>query len=69
MARWLGLFGRKDPLDDLRRAYERKLEQARDTQRQGDIQGFAALTAEAEELGRRYEEALAARQRDQNCSR
>jgi hypothetical protein len=36
-------------------SYRRLLEQARDQQRQGDIQGFAATTAAAAELERRLD--------------
>lgn len=54
----------KDPVAKLRKEYEAKLERARDTQRRGDIRGYAALMAEAEELGRRYEQAKAAKKQD-----
>ena len=35
----------------LEKLYRRLLEQARDLQRRGDIEGFAAKTAEAEAVG------------------
>lgn len=46
------MFGwlRRDPKKKLETQYARKLEAARDAQRNGDIQGFAALTSEAEEI-------------------
>lgn len=34
----------------LQRAYEAKLKEAMDAQRSGDIQGFAALTEQAQEI-------------------
>jgi len=49
-------FLRKDPLAKLKKEYEAKLEQARDTQRRGDIKGYAALMDEAEQIGKRLEE-------------
>lgn len=44
-----GLF-KKDPLKKLQTEYARRLEQARDLQRKGDIKGFADASAEAYEL-------------------
>jgi len=41
---------RRDPIQKLKKDYARCLEQARDLQRNGDIKGFAAKSAEAEEL-------------------
>ena len=35
--------------------YERLLKKARDLQRNGDIQGFAAVTAKADELARKID--------------
>ena len=49
-----GIF-RKDPVKKLKREYLRMMEEARDLQRGGDIQGFAKKTAEAEELAQRIE--------------
>jgi len=50
-----GLF-RKDPVKSKKAKYARLLEEARDLQRNGDIQGFAEKTAEAEELWQTIEE-------------
>ncbi|MFY9255068.1 MAG: DUF6435 family protein [Fuerstiella sp.] len=47
---------RKDPLQRLNKEYARCLEQARDLQRKGDIQGFAAMSAQAEELLKQLDE-------------
>jgi len=46
------MFGwlRRDPRKKLEAQYARKLEQARDAQRNGNIQGYAQLMAEAESL-------------------
>ena len=41
---------KKDPLQNLRKQYAQKLEEARDLQRQGNIKGFAQKSAEAEAL-------------------
>lgn len=41
-------FFRQDPLKKLEAQYARLLEQARDLQRQGDIQAFAQKSAEAD---------------------
>ncbi|MEZ5965459.1 MAG: DUF6435 family protein [Planctomycetota bacterium] len=49
-----GLFG-KNPVKKLEAAHRAKLEEARDTQRRGDIRGYAALMAEAEEIGKQLE--------------
>ena len=46
MLGWL----RRDPRKKLEQAYARKMEQARDAQRNGDIQGYASLVAESEEI-------------------
>ena len=48
-------FFRRDPAKKLDAEYRRLLEQARNLQRNGDIQGFAAMTARAEEVARRLE--------------
>lgn len=42
-----GLF-KKNPLKKLKQDYAQCLEQARDLQRNGDIKGFAIMTAKAE---------------------
>lgn len=44
-----GLF-KKDPLKKLQDDYARRLELARDLQRKGDIKGFAAASAQADDL-------------------
>ncbi|QDV49460.1 DUF6435 family protein [Gimesia fumaroli] len=46
------MFGwlRRDPKKKLELQYAQKLEAARDAQRNGDIQSFATLTSEAEEI-------------------
>ncbi|KAA0142881.1 MULTISPECIES: DUF6435 family protein [Gimesia] len=46
------MFGwlRRDPRKKLEQAYAKKMEQARDAQRNGDIQGYASLVAESEEI-------------------
>ena len=49
-----GLF-KRDPARKLEAEYRRLLEEARDLQRNGDIKGFAAKTAEAEAIGERLE--------------
>lgn len=41
---------KKDPSKKLNKRYEAKLEQAMLAQRDGDIKGYAMLTAEAEEI-------------------
>ncbi|WP_077285093.1 DUF6435 family protein [Cognaticolwellia aestuarii] len=41
---------KKDPSKKLNKSYEAKLEQAMLAQRNGDIKGYAMLTAEAEEI-------------------
>jgi hypothetical protein len=49
-------FLKTDPRKKLQKEYERKQVQARDLQRSGDIQGFAALTAEADQIYRKIQE-------------
>jgi hypothetical protein len=49
-----GLF-KKDPLKELQRQYAAKLEEARDTQRSGDIKGYARLMEESEEILKQIE--------------
>lgn len=48
-------FFKTNPADKLQKQYLQKLEQARDLQRNGDIKGFAKLTAEAEEMMKQIE--------------
>lgn len=43
-------FFKKDPTKKLKAAYEKKLEQAMTAQRSGDIEGYAKLTDEANEI-------------------
>jgi hypothetical protein len=50
-----GLF-KKDPVKKLEKEYEQILEKARDTQRSGDIKGYAKLMDESEELLKKIEE-------------
>lgn len=45
----MGLF-KKDPAKKLRKSYERKLKEAMQLQRGGDIKGYAAAMAEAESI-------------------
>lgn len=49
-------WGSSDPLKKLQDAYNKKLEEARDTQRKGDIVGYSALMGEAEEIGKQIDE-------------
>lgn len=49
-----GLF-RRDPAKKLEAQHRQLLEQARDLQRKGDIQGFATLSAKAEEVAKKIE--------------
>lgn len=44
-----GLF-KRDPIKNLRAQYERKLVEAREAQRNGNIALFAALTEESERI-------------------
>lgn len=48
-------FLKRDPIKKLEAEYHKLLEEARDLQRKGDIQGFAEKTAEAEELAGRID--------------
>ncbi|MEM6725725.1 MAG: DUF6435 family protein [Bacteroidota bacterium] len=41
---------KKDPIKALEKAYEKKMEEARDVQRSGDIKHYAELVAESEEI-------------------
>ena len=60
------MFGwfKKDPLKKLQDEYARRLEQARDLQRKGDIQGFATLSAQADGLLQQLE-SLEAKRKDE----
>ena len=49
-----GLF-RRDPLKKLEAEYQQLLQEARDLQRNGDIQGFARMSDRADQLGRKIE--------------
>ncbi|RMD96004.1 MAG: Lacal_2735 family protein [Bacteroidetes bacterium] len=49
-------FFKKDPIAKLQKEYERLLEKARDTQRKGDIKGYAALMEKAEEMLNKIEQ-------------
>ncbi len=44
---------KRDPRKPLQQAYEAKLKQAMESQRNGDIRRYSELTAEADELYRR----------------
>ena len=46
---------RTDPTKKLEKQYARKLEEARDAQRRGQIPLYATLSAEAEEIGQRLD--------------
>ncbi len=46
---------RSDPMPHLRRHHLQLLEQARDLQRKGDIQGFAVMTERAEDVARQID--------------
>lgn len=56
MLNWL----RKSPLDRLKKEHAQKLIEARDLQRKGDIVGYAAKMAEAEEVIKKIDEMEAA---------
>jgi len=47
---------KKDPLKQLRKKYDIKLEQAMHAQRNGDIRNYALLTTEAEEIYQKIEQ-------------
>ena len=49
-------FLKRNPTKQLQLEYERLLEKARDLQRNGDIIGFAEVTAQAEEIARKIDE-------------
>ncbi len=67
MFRWLRSRRGDDPLGELRARYARLLEEARDLQRNGDIQGFAQKTAEAEAVGIQLDAAEAKQKADGNA--
>ncbi|MBK8506534.1 MAG: Lacal_2735 family protein [Saprospiraceae bacterium] len=48
-------FLKKDPTKDLQKVINRKLEQARDVQRSGDIKAYALLMGEIDELQKKLE--------------
>ncbi len=48
-------FLKRDPIKKLEAEYGRLLEEARDLQRNGDIKGFAAKTAQAEDVAGQIE--------------
>ena len=52
---------KRNPTQRLQLEYERLLEKARDLQRNGDIIGFAEVTAQAEEIARQIDEQTAKR--------
>lgn len=56
MLKWL----KKDPIKELEKQHAKKLVEARDLQRKGDIVGFSDVTAEAEEILRKIDELRAA---------
>ena len=58
-----GLF-KKDPIKKLEKQYSQLLEEAMALQRGGDIKGFAAKSAEAEEVMQRIEQMRAKRSKD-----
>ena len=68
MFAWLRRRRSQQQYNRLERHYLQLLEQARDLQRNGDIQGFAAKTAEAAEVERQLD-ALAAEQRQSAAPR
>jgi hypothetical protein len=45
-----GIFKKKDPLEKLQKAYLKKMEEARNVLRSGDVKNNARLVAEAEEI-------------------
>lgn len=50
-------FLKRDPKRQMQREYEALMQRARDLQRNGDIQGYAALVAEAEALAAKIDAA------------
>ena len=64
MFQWLRTRRSERTLDDLRRRYAVLLEEARDLQRNGDIEAFATKTAEAQAVGEQIDAAEAASRRD-----
>lgn len=53
-------FLRSNPVAKLEKQYRKKLEEARDALREGDVVRNANLTTEAEEIARKIDEAKAA---------
>lgn len=51
-----GMF-KKDPAKKLEKEYKKKLEEAMQLQRNGDIQGYALKMEEAEKIAKSIEEA------------
>jgi hypothetical protein len=51
MLGWL----KRDPKKKLEAEYARRLQEARDLQRKGDIKGYAAVSAEADNLSRQLD--------------
>ncbi|MBT3146978.1 MULTISPECIES: DUF6435 family protein [Neptunomonas] len=49
-------FFKSNPSKKLRKQHDEKLEDAMNAQRNGDIQGYAMLTKEAEEIWAKIEE-------------
>lgn len=64
MLNWL----RKDPLKALEQEYAGKLKAATDLQRNGDLLGYADLTAEAEEILSKIDKLQAERGEQENES-
>lgn len=52
----LGRLFRKNARKELRRAYEAAMREARDVQRRGDIQAYAAKAAEADRIRQQLED-------------
>ncbi len=52
-------FFKKDPVKVLQKQYEKKLVEARDIQRSGDVKKAALVYAEAEEIGKQIEALVA----------
>ena len=50
-----GIF-KKDPIKDLQKKYYKKLEDAMNAQRSGDIEGYSFLTAEAYSMNKKLQE-------------
>lgn len=50
-----GLF-KNDPIKKLQKEYEKKMEQAVQRQRNGDIDGYSTLSQEADEIAKKIDE-------------